>query len=94
MRRAHAHGLTVIGGTLLPYGGSDRFTEEGERIRQQVNDWIRTSGAFDAVVDFDKLTRDPQDPTRMAAEYDSGDHLHPSDAGYAAMADAIPIRRL
>lgn len=94
VRRAHAHGLTAIGGTLLPYGGSDRFTEEGERIRQQVNEWIRTSDVFDAVVDFDKVTRDPDDPTRMAPAYDSGDHLHPSDAGYEAMADAIPIRRL
>lgn len=91
---AHDEGLTVVGGTLLPYGGSSLYSEEGEEIRQEVNDWIRTSDAYDAVVDFDELTRDPDEPTQLAPEFDSGDHLHPSDEGYRAMADAIPLGEL
>jgi lysophospholipase L1-like esterase len=60
-------------------------------MRQAVNHWIRTSGAFDAVIDFDAVTRDPADPTRFLPAYDSGDHLHPNDAGYAAMGRAVPL---
>ena len=86
IEEAHARGLLVYGGTLLPYAGADYFTEEGELVRQAVNAWIRDGGAYDAVVDFDAATRDPEAQDRLLAAYDSGDHLHPSDAVYAAMA--------
>lgn len=91
--RAHAHGLTVIGGTLTPFAGSGYYHPgpASEADRQAINSWIRTPGHFDAVVDFDKVVRDPQQPDRMLPAYDSGDHLHPSPAGYRAMADAIPL---
>jgi len=90
--RAHEHGVRVIGGTLTPTGGCTDpgyDSPAGEVKRQAVNAWIRTSRGFDAVVDFDLAVRDPAAPSRMRPEYDSGDHLHPNDAGYAAMADAI-----
>ncbi len=89
--RAHAHGIRVIGCTLTPYGGAGYFTEEGESIRDAVNQWIRTSKAFDAVVDFEAATRDPADANKFRAEFDPGDHLHPNDAGYKAMADAVNL---
>lgn len=91
--RAHAHGLKVIGGTLTPYVGSDYYHPgpESEADRQAINAWIRTPGHFDAVVDFDKIVRDPAHPERMLPKYDSGDRLHPSVAGYRAMAEAIPL---
>ena len=91
--RAHAHGIKVIGATVLPFMDSDYYhpTAANERDRQVVNAWIRAPGHFDAVVDFDKLTADPAHPDHMRADYDSGDHLHPSPAGYRAMADAIPL---
>ncbi|MCO6009383.1 SGNH/GDSL hydrolase family protein [Actinoallomurus purpureus] len=92
--RAHAHGLRIIGGTLTPIGGSKYDTPEAEQKRQAVNAWTRTSRAFDGVVDFDAVTRDPADPARFLPAYDSGDHLHPGDAGYQAMADAIDLRLL
>lgn len=92
--QAHAKGLRIIGGTLLPYKGAAYYTERGERIRQQVNDWIRTSGAFDGVVDFDRATRDPEHPKRLRPAYDSGDHLHPNDTGYRTMAEAVDLRML
>jgi lysophospholipase L1-like esterase len=91
--RAHAHGIEVFGGTITPFVGS-LFYHPGqgtEADRQTINDWIRAPGHFDAVVDFDKVIRDPEHPERMAPALDSGDHLHPSPAGYAAMADAIPL---
>lgn len=88
---AHARGLRAYAGTLLPYEGADYYTDDGELLREAVNQWIRTSGAFDAVIDFDAATRDPNAPTRLLPAYDSGDHLHPNDAGYAAMADAIDL---
>lgn len=91
IRRAHGRGLRVIGGTLTPFEGARYFTAEGERKRDAVNDWIRTSGAFDGVIDFDAAVRDPADPDRLLPAYDSGDHLHPSDAGYAAMAEAVDL---
>jgi lysophospholipase L1-like esterase len=87
--RAHQHGITVIGGTLLPFQGAMYYSEDGERTRQAVNEWIRSSHEFDAVVDFDAALRDPAEPKKLAASYDSGDHLHPSDAGYKAMSVAI-----
>jgi lysophospholipase L1-like esterase len=89
--RAHAHGIRVIGCTLTPYGGAGYFTEEGETIRDAVNQWIRTSKAFDAVVDFEAATRDATDANKFRAEFDPGDHLHPNDAGYKAMAEAINL---
>jgi lysophospholipase L1-like esterase len=68
------------------------FTAEGEAKRQDVNRWIRDGGRFDGVVDFDSVTRDPSHPTQLLPAFDSGDHLHPNDAGYAAMADAVDVR--
>ena len=88
---AHAQGVRVIGCTLTPYGGSNVFTEEGEAIRQAVNTWIRTGSGFDAVIDFDMATRDPQTPTRFRAEADSPDLLHPANPGYALMARAVDL---
>jgi lysophospholipase L1-like esterase len=90
--RAHQHGIKVYGATLTPYEGSRNFSTVGEQMRQAVNRWIRTSGAFDGVIDFDKTTRDAQNPARLFPPYDCGDHLHPSDAGYKAMADSIDLR--
>jgi lysophospholipase L1-like esterase len=89
--RAHALGLTIYGGTLTPFGGFTFSTPEKEAKRQAVNRWIRTGGAFDAVIDFDAVLRDSSDPTRLRPDFDSGDHLHPNDAGYKAMADAIDL---
>ena len=89
--RAHQHGIKVFGATLTPYKGAGYFTEKGEQIREAVNQWILTSGVFDGTVDFDKATRDPANPLVYAAAYDSGDHLHPKDAGYSAMADSINL---
>jgi len=89
--RAHAHGVTVLGATLTPIGGSDAGTPAGEAARQHVNDWIRTSGAFDAVLDFDAVWRDPEDPSRIKPDFDFGDHMHSNDAGYSALADSIDL---
>jgi lysophospholipase L1-like esterase len=91
--RAHAHGITVIGATITPYTGSNYYHPgpASEADRQAINQWIRAAGHFDAVIDFDKTMRDPHQPDRMLAAFDSGDHLHPSPAGYRAMADAIPL---
>jgi lysophospholipase L1-like esterase len=93
--RAHEKGLIIFGATLLPFEGTTIegfYSPEKEVKRQKVNQWIRTSGEFDAVIDFDKAVRDPAHPTRLLPRYDGGDHLHPSDAGHKAMADAIPLR--
>ncbi len=89
--RAHEHGIKVFGATLTPYKGAGYFTEKGEQIREAVNQWILTSGVFDGSIDFDKATRDPANPLMFAPQYDSGDHLHPKDPGYAAMADSIDL---
>jgi lysophospholipase L1-like esterase len=94
VERAHAQGLLIYGGTLTPFEGTTfpgYFTPEGEAKRQAVNHWIRTSGAYDAVIDFDRATRDPAHHARLLPAYDSGDHLHPNDAGYEAMARAIDL---
>ncbi len=90
--RAHARGIKVMGGTLMPMGGLWLHNPETEAMRQTVNAWIRTSGKLDAVADFDAATRDPRQPTQLRPEHDSGDHIHPNDAGNAAMADAIDFR--
>lgn len=89
--QAHQHGMRVFGATLTPYQGCGYYSAAGNQVRQAVNQWIRTSHSFDGVVDFDKAVRDPQNPQRYAPQYDSGDHLHPSDAGYKAMADAVNL---
>ena len=95
--RAHALGLRVFGCTLTPFEGTvfpGYYSPQGEVKREAVNAWIRASGTYDAVIDFDAAVRDPSHPTRILPAYDSGDHLHPNDAGYQAMADAIPLNRL
>jgi lysophospholipase L1-like esterase len=89
--RAHSRGLKIYGATLTPFYGAAYYTEVGEAKRQAVNEWIRTSKEYDGVLDFDKATRDPNDPKKFLAAYDSCDHLHPSDAGYKAMADAVDL---
>lgn len=91
--RAHAHGLRVYGATITPDGGSGFYHPDSlnEADRQGVNAWIRTAGHFDAVIDFDAAVRDPQQPDRFLPAFDCGDHLHPSPAGYRAMANAIPL---
>lgn len=90
--RAHSHGIRVYGATIMPFEGFTMYsTTESEADRQAVNQWIRSSGEFDEVIDFDAATRDPSHPTRLAAAWDSGDHLHLSPAGYRAMADSIDL---
>ena len=89
--RVHARGLRIYGATLPPFGGSQYDSEEREAARQTVNDWIRRSGAFDAVIDFEAVLRDPAQPARLLPSADSGDHLHPNEAGYRLMADAIDL---
>lgn len=93
--RAHARGIKVIGATLLPRGGTEfpaPPTPAANAKRDAVNAWIRDSGAFDAIVDWGRTMGDPRRPDRLAPAYDSGDHLHPNDAGYRAMAEAIDLR--
>jgi lysophospholipase L1-like esterase len=89
--RAHARGLKIYGATLTPYEGAAYYSPEGEAKRQALNNWIRTSKAYDGVIDFDMITRDPAAPTKFLPAYDSGDHLHPGDAGYKAMGDAVDL---
>jgi len=90
--RAHAHGIKVIGATIMAFAGFTSYdTPESEADRQAVNDWIRHSGAFDGVIDFDAITRDPENPSRLSSAVDGGDHLHPSSDGYRLMADAIDL---
>jgi lysophospholipase L1-like esterase len=92
--RAHEKGIRIWGGTLLPLKGVRGFnySEAGETKRQAINAWIRSAGAFDAVVDFEQALRDPSNPARLNPVFDSGDHLHPNDAGYKAMAALIDLR--
>lgn len=91
---AHIHGIRILGGTLLPWEGVWTFSADAEQIRIKVNEWIRSSGAFDGVVDFDAATRDPAHPSRLLPRFDSGDHVHPNDAGNRAMAEAIDLKYL
>jgi len=95
IQRARANKVRVIGATMAPFENalqgtplSDHYSPAKDAVRRQVNDWIRGSGAFDAVVDFDAVLRDPAHPSRLSPAFDSGDHLHPGDAGYEAMAKA------
>lgn len=90
--RAHARGVQILGGTITPFAGSGNYTEEGEAARTKVNEWIRTSGVFDGVIDFDRAVRDPLHPDQLSSALDSGGRLHPNDAGYARMGDAIDLR--
>ena len=89
--RCHEHGIRVMGATIMPEEGVPTASERGERIRQAVNEWIRAKGNFDAVVDFDAVVRDAEQPVRIKAEFDPGDHIHPNDAGNQAMADAFDL---
>jgi lysophospholipase L1-like esterase len=92
--RAHAKGLRIFASTLLPYEGTTfpgYFNQEGEKVRMAFNEWMRTSKEYDGIVDFDQVMRDPSHPARMRPQYDSGDHLHPNDAGYQAMANAFNL---
>lgn len=98
IERARARGLRVFGATLTPFDGTTivtpqgpYFTPQGEAKRRALNEWIRTSKAYDAVIDFDAIVRDPAAPAKLLPLYDSGDHLHPSDAGYQAMANAVDL---
>jgi lysophospholipase L1-like esterase len=85
------HGLRAIGATLRPFEGQADYTPARETARQRVNDWIRSSEAWDGVADFGLALRDPMQATPLNPAYDSGDHLHPNDAGYQAMAQAVPL---
>ena len=89
--QAHQHGMKVFGATLTPYKDCAYYSPAGEQVREAVNQWVRTSRVFDGVIDFDKATRDPQNPQSYLPQYDSGDHLHPNDAGYQAMANSIDL---
>lgn len=94
VRQAHSRGLRVVGGTLTPFGGHRGYNPRMEAVRQAVNEQIRSGKVFDATVDFDAALRDPAHPERLRAAYDSGDHLHPSDNGYRAMAQALDLKTL
>jgi lysophospholipase L1-like esterase len=89
--RAHKAGIKVYGGTMLPFAGATYYSARGEAIRERVNRWIRTSGVFDSVIDFDGVIRDPDAPRAILPRYDAGDHLHLTDAGYQAMSNAINL---
>jgi lysophospholipase L1-like esterase len=90
--RGHERGLRVYGATMLPFGGSFYDAPERSAARQRVNNWIRRSRAFDAVIDFDAALRDPANPSRLRGDVDSGDHLHPNENGYRLMAEAIDLK--
>jgi lysophospholipase L1-like esterase len=91
IERAHVHGIKVIGATLTPFAGAMYYREDGEALRQAINQWIRTGNAYDGVIDFDAIVGDPQNPKQIRAAYNIRDHLHPNDAGYKAMADAVNL---
>jgi lysophospholipase L1-like esterase len=101
IERAHFDGMAIFGATLTPFEDTFHghplfgyYNEEKEAKRQAVNAWIRTSGAFDGVIDFDAMTQDPNNPKHIRAAFDSGDHLHPQDTGYQAMAEGIDLEML
>jgi lysophospholipase L1-like esterase len=90
--RAHAHGIAVIGATLTPYKGAKYYSEKGEAMRIAINQWIRSSGAFDGVVDMEAAVRDPAHPDTFLLADEHGDHLHPNDTGYSVMGSAIDLK--
>jgi lysophospholipase L1-like esterase len=92
IRQARGRGLRVIGATLLPFGGSDHWGTRAAKVAREVNEWIRGAGEWDAVVDLNRVLADPGDPDRLRPGYDFGDHLHPNDAGYRVMAQALAPR--
>jgi len=92
--QAHAAGVRIIGATMLPDFGNGYYTDSAESIRQAANDWIRTGGAFDGVIDFDQVMRDPANPVALKPGFDAGDHIHPNAAGMQAMANAIDLQLL
>ncbi|GAA0935745.1 SGNH/GDSL hydrolase family protein [Nonomuraea longicatena] len=94
IRAARADDIEIIGGTIPPFKGSPVYNEYGEGVRDTVNTWIRTGGEFDGVADFDRALADPADPDRLRPDFDSGDHLHLSDGGYRAMAEAVDLDEL
>lgn len=91
IEKARTHGIKVVGATLTPYEGAGYYSEKGEAVRQALNNWIRTSGAFDAVVDFDKVTQDSANPRKFRQGFTNTDNLHPNDAGYKAMAGSVDL---
>ena len=91
IERAHEKGIKAIGATLTPFEGAAYFTAEGETKRQAFNTWMRTSKAYDGIIDFDAAVRDPAQPSKFLPAYNGGDNLHPSDAGYKAMASAVDL---
>ena len=96
IERAHAHGIRILGATSTPFADTypRYYSKEGEEKRQTVNRWIRVGGAFDGVIDFEAAVRDPVHPDHFAAQYDLGDHLHPNDAGYRRMGEAVDLALL
>jgi lysophospholipase L1-like esterase len=99
--QAHSHGVSVIGATLTPFEGAlpdtpldNYYHPDKDALRRQLNDWIRGSGVFDAVIDFDAVLRDPAYPARLRARFDSGDRLHPGDEGNRAMAESVDLETL
>jgi lysophospholipase L1-like esterase len=94
IERAHKRGIKVIGATIVPFAGAPYYADEKEKTRLAVNHWIRTSGAFDGVVDFDAALRDPNNPGTLKKEFDAGDHLHPNAAGCREMARAVDLQLL
>lgn len=94
IERAHARGIKIYGGTLLPFEGAAYYTPEGEAKRREYNEWVRTNKNYDGVVDFDAVTRDPSAPTKLLPQYNSGDNLHLNDAGYQVMANAVDLALL
>jgi lysophospholipase L1-like esterase len=89
--RARIRGIRVIGATLTPFEGAGYDSPAKELVRLAINNWIRTGGELDGVIDFDQALRDPLHPSRLLPAYDSGDHIHPNDAGYQAMGNAVPL---
>ncbi|MCX5380616.1 SGNH/GDSL hydrolase family protein [Streptomyces sp. NBC_00091] len=94
IREAHARGVRILGGTIPPYGGATYWNAPAEGVRNEVNEWIRTSGSYDGVVDFDRAVADPRHPQQLKAELAFADRLHLNDAGYRAMADAVDLNAL
>jgi lysophospholipase L1-like esterase len=93
-KMSHQRNLRIFIGTIIPFGNSVYYSEKKEQIRQTVNKWIRSNEIFDGVIDFDQALADPQNPNQLLAAFDSGDHAHPNDKGYRALAHAVPLSLL